>query len=115
MLNRLLKGVGGASTPELSTAEVMNAYNNEVRIVDVREPDEWATGHIPGAVHIPLGELAARTGEIARDKPVVVVCRSGRRSLAGAQTLIDAGFSKTSSLAGGMLDWASDGHTVERS
>ena len=49
-------------------------------LLDVREDDEWDAGHVPGAVHIPLGELGARHTELGRDRPLFVICRSGNRS-----------------------------------
>jgi rhodanese-related sulfurtransferase len=85
-----------------------------VQIVDVREPDEWAGGHIPEAVLIPLGQLAVRKGELDPGRPVVVVCRSGHRSLTGAVILLRAGFRDARSLAGGMIAWARAGHPMAR-
>ena len=66
---------------------------DQVQVVDVREDDEWAAGHIDGARHIPLGRLTARAGEIDRDRPVVTVCRSGSRSGKAAQYLGTLGLS----------------------
>ncbi|MEJ7901864.1 MAG: rhodanese-like domain-containing protein [Thermomicrobiales bacterium] len=104
------------STPEVTLGEAVHAQAHGVaQILDVREPEEWQEGHIPGAIHIPLGELPVRKGELDPAQPVVVVCRSGRRSLDGADTLITAGFTNVKSLAGGMVDWADAGHPVDRS
>jgi rhodanese-related sulfurtransferase len=115
MLIRWFKGRSGPSTPETRSASAATAYRDgTIRIVEVRETNEWAAGHVPGAIHIPLGELASRSNEVERDKPVVVVCRSGRRSLAGATTLLRAGFGEASSLSGGMVAWARGGHPVEQ-
>lgn len=59
-------------------------------VVDVREPDEYASGHADGAVSIPLGEISLRAGEIPRGAPVYLICQSGRRSsLAGAALSAD--------------------------
>lgn len=74
-------------------------------IVDVREIYEWHSGHIPGAIHIPLGTLAQHVHELDKAKEIVTVCRSGHRSIMGAQTLQRAGFTQVSSMAGGMIDW----------
>jgi sulfur dioxygenase len=78
-----------------------------LQIVDVREPDEFAgaLGHIAGARLIPLGELERRAGELAKDRPVVTVCRAGARSAQAASILRKAGFDKVANLAGGMLRW----------
>jgi rhodanese-related sulfurtransferase len=73
-------------------------------IVDVREPAEFRAGHIPGAKLIPLGQLAGRTGEIPRDRRVVCVCRSGRRSAAAVRLLRSLGVDAYN-LHGGMRDW----------
>ena len=86
-----------------------------VQVLDVREPDEFTgpLGHIAGAVLIPLGELAGRTGELARDRPVVTVCRAGGRSAQATVILREAGFSDFANLNGGMLRWRAEGHPVE--
>ena len=86
-----------------------------VEIVDVREPDEYVgpLGHIRGAKLIPLGQLAARVGELPRDRPLVMVCRSGARSGQATLFLQRAGFPRVANLSGGMLRWRGDGHAVE--
>ncbi|MEI7447827.1 MAG: MBL fold metallo-hydrolase, partial [Burkholderiales bacterium] len=88
--------------------------DDRVQVVDVREPDEFAgpLGHIDGARSIPLGQLAARADELARDRPVVTVCRSGARSAQAATLLQKAGFAEVANLAGGMLRWRAQGHRV---
>lgn len=85
------------------------------QIVDVREPDEFEgpLGRIPGAISIPLGQLNARAGELAKDRPVVTVCRSGARSAQASVMLQKLGFRDIANLAGGMLRWRSDVHPVE--
>ena len=65
-------------------------------MLDVRQPDEWAAGHIEGATLIPLGELADRVAEVPADRQVVVVCRSGNRSAQGRDILLGAGLSSAS-------------------
>ena len=112
MLNRFFKQPAAPETDVTATAQAR--AEGTVQILDVREPDEWAEGRIPGAVHIPLGDLAARAGELDPEQPVIVVCRSGVRSLYGAEILLKSGFADAKSLAGGMLDWAAAGQPVER-
>lgn len=73
-------------------------------LLDVSEPDEWAAGHAPQAVHIPLGDLDRRAGELPADRPVVCVCRSGARSLHAAALLVENGFGGRN-LNGGMRAW----------
>jgi glyoxylase-like metal-dependent hydrolase (beta-lactamase superfamily II)/rhodanese-related sulfurtransferase len=86
-----------------------------VQILDVREPEEFTgpLGHIRGAVPIPLGMLAERAGELAHDRPIVAVCRSGGRSAQATVILREAGFNDLANLAGGMLRWRAEGHAVE--
>ena len=86
-----------------------------VQILDVREPDEFTgpMGRIRGAKLIPLGELAGRTGELAKDRPVVAVCRAGGRSAQATAILQQAGFERVANLSGGMLRWRAEGCPVE--
>jgi rhodanese-related sulfurtransferase len=86
-----------------------------VQILDVREPEEFTgpLGHIQGAVLIPLGELPERTGELAKDRPIVAVCRAGGRSAQATVLLQQAGFTDVANLTGGMLRWRAEGHAVE--
>ena len=81
----------------------------EVQVVDVREPDEFdgPLGHIPGAKLLPLGSLKQKTEELSKDRPIVMVCRSGARSAQATVLLKNAGFAKVANLAGGMLRWRS--------
>jgi rhodanese-related sulfurtransferase len=83
-------------------------------LVDVRELVEWAGGRIAGAIHIPLNDLPARMGEIPQDKPVVVVCASGVRSLYGAQFLQRSGFPEVYNLEDGTVGWMMRGLPLER-
>lgn len=100
---------------EITLTEFLRDWRGpEVRLVDVREPDEWEAGRMPGGVLIPLGELEARSGELNPAAPTVIVCRSGRRSLIAAEYLKAIGFDRPVSLAGGILAWAEAGHPVER-
>jgi rhodanese-related sulfurtransferase len=82
-------------------------------VLDVREPSEWAEGHIPGATLISLGDLGNRLAEIPRNRQIVVVCRSGNRSAQGRDILLGAGFPAVTSLAGGVTDWAGAGMPIE--
>ncbi|GAB4122801.1 MAG: rhodanese-like domain-containing protein [Sideroxydans sp.] len=85
-------------------------------LLDVREPEEYAALHAPGTKLIPLGELQARLPEIEayKDKPVAVVCRSGRRSARAVELLKAAGFTRVSNVEGGMLAWQQSGLEVVR-
>ncbi len=80
----------------------------EVTLIDVRNPDEYAEGHIPGARLIPLPELADRLAEVRTDRPVHVVCQSGGRSAQGAELLAEAGIDAVS-VSGGTKGWIASG------
>jgi rhodanese-related sulfurtransferase len=68
-------------------------------LLDVRSPEEFAAGHLPGAINIPVGEVRARASEIGtRDRPVVTYCRSGGRSARAAATLRELGFERVLNL-----------------
>jgi rhodanese-related sulfurtransferase len=81
-------------------------------VLDVREPSEWAAGHLPGATLIPLGQLPSRLAEVPRDRDIVVVCRTGRRSAEGRDILLGAGFDRVTSMAGGINAWKASGRPV---
>jgi rhodanese-related sulfurtransferase len=96
------------------TAAVADLPQDGIALLDVREDDEWAAGHAPGAKHIPLGELPARVGELAElpdDQPVYVVCRSGGRS-ARATAWLNASGWDAMNVAGGMKSWEAEGRRV---
>ncbi|HUA43029.1 MAG TPA: rhodanese-like domain-containing protein [Streptosporangiaceae bacterium] len=84
---------------------------DEAWLLDVREDDEWAAGHVPDARHIPLGQLGARADEIPQDVQVYVICRTGARSGRAAQALNGAGW-QAINVAGGMQDWAASGRPM---
>jgi rhodanese-related sulfurtransferase len=80
-------------------------------LLDVREDDEWAAGHAPDAVHVRLGDLGARAGELPRDRDVYVICRSGARSAYATQALTGAGWAAVN-VADGMTGWAVAGRPM---
>lgn len=83
-------------------------------LLDVREDDEWAAGHAPAAVHVPMGQVVQRLDEIAvalPDRPVRVVCRSGARSARVTAYLIQAGWDAVN-VDGGMRAWAAAGRPM---
>ena len=93
----------------------LEEHARAVQILDVREPDEFTgpLGHIRGATLIPLGALAERAGELAKERPVVAVCRAGSRSAQATAILREAGFKDLANLQGGMLRWRAEGHAIE--
>jgi len=80
-------------------------------LLDVREDDEWAAGHAPEAVHLPMGQVADRMGELAADRTIVCMCRAGGRSQSVAVHLAGSGFDVRNA-AGGMQAWAAHGLPV---
>lgn len=100
-----------ADVVECTISELHAAWKRGDFILDVREPDEYAEGHVPSAILIPLGEVASRVDEVPTDRPIYVICRSGRRSMTGARALAAAG-RQAISVSGGTLGWISAGLPV---
>lgn len=94
---------------EVTVAQAAQLRSEGALILDVREPSEWAQFHIPGATLIPLGSLPTRLNEVPKDRNVVVVCRTGNRSAQGRDILLNAGFTKVTSMAGGVTQWQTQG------
>ncbi|WP_097325368.1 rhodanese-like domain-containing protein [Paractinoplanes atraurantiacus] len=98
----------GPQVPSVTAVEVEDgAY-----LLDVREPDEWAAGHAPGAHHVPMMEIPARVAEVPTDVEVVVVCRSGGRSGQVVSYLMGNGWDNVRNLDGGMKSWEASGREV---
>ncbi len=74
-------------------------------VLDVRTPDEYAAGYVPGAVNIPYDQLASRLAEVPKDREVVVYCRSGRRAEIAGQVLAGQGYTKLEHLQGDSQGW----------
>nr|WP_207944529.1 rhodanese-like domain-containing protein [Actinomadura rubrisoli] len=98
----------GDDVPAVIAADVpQDAY-----LLDVREQDEWDAGHAPEAVHIPMGQLSDRAGEVPRDQEIFVICRSGARSAQVTVALNQAGW-LARNVDGGMKGWAEAGRPME--
>jgi adenylyltransferase/sulfurtransferase len=97
------------SIPEITPAEFVarRERGEALTLLDVREPWELDVASVPGVLHIPMGDVADRVAEIDRSRQVVVLCRSGRRSLEVAKYLQQNGFDAVN-LAGGVLAWSRD-------
>jgi len=93
----------------LAPSQVKAALDKDKRgeflLLDVRQPEEYEAGHIPGAMLIPLGELEIRQGELERAKKIITYCRSGHRGMAAAIALCGLGFKNVHTLEGGILNW----------
>jgi rhodanese-related sulfurtransferase len=107
MVHRL----SSAEPLEVDLDQFAAAHAAGAAVLDVRTPDEYATAHVPGAVLIPLDELAARQDEIPAGDPLYVICAVGGRSLLAAQALVGAGYSAVS-VAGGTNGWLERGGAV---
>ncbi len=93
---------------EVDCVAALQLINHKNAVVlDVREDSEFKSGHVLNAIHIPLGKLNQRLGELAKhkDKPMVVICRSGNRSSSACAALGKQGFEQAYNLAGGVMAW----------
>jgi len=97
---------------DVSLDDFATAHAIGVQVVDVREPEEYVTGHVPGATSVPMGQLADRLAEIDRSKPVFVICQSGRRSAAMTDVLLSHGFD-AHSVSGGTAAWTKAGRPAD--
>jgi hydroxyacylglutathione hydrolase len=107
---------GGATVGELRAFLEAGRGGNGHRplVLDVRQSDEYTSGHIPGAVHLMAGDLPERLAELPRDQPIMTVCASGYRSSVAASLLQRAGFDDVTWVSGGVPAWRAAGFPVER-
>lgn len=103
--------VSDVNSIEVDLHTFARAHAEGATVLDVRNPDEYQAAHVPGAVLIPLGELAARQHEIPEADPLYVICAVGGRSLTAAQALAAAGYPAVS-VAGGTNAWIERGLEV---
>ena len=104
-----------ATAPLVDATEARKALLAGALALDVREPDEFAAGHVPEATSIPLGQLEARVDELPRDRPIVAYCGHGERSSSGVSILERAGFDQLMNLDGGFGVWEEAGYLREPS
>ena len=98
---------------DVRTAHAAHGSPN-VFMLDVREPDEYDAGHIPGITLIPMGEIPGRLSEIPTDMPVIVTCRTGNRSGQVVDFLREQGFTNVHNMDGGIVAWEEAGYEVEQ-
>jgi rhodanese-related sulfurtransferase len=96
---------------EVDVDTLAEAHAQGAVVLDVRNPDEYEAGHVPGAKLIPLGELGARQDEIPDGDPIYVVCATGGRSLTATKAMVQAGY-RAVSVAGGTKAWVETGRPV---
>ncbi|MGE7023553.1 sulfurtransferase TusA family protein [Solibacillus cecembensis] len=105
---------GNPETTEVAEKTFAQTISNEDIVgksgivLDVREAAEYAFGHVPGAISMPMGELEARMKELDIDQEIYVICRTGTRSDMAAQTLSNAGYTKVYNVLPGMTGWTGE-------
>jgi hydroxyacylglutathione hydrolase len=107
------KGWEMAELEQISVAELEARRRLGTTIVDVRSDQEWAVGHIPGALHIMGGDLPKRFEELPREGALHLICATGYRSNIAASLLRRNGFSEVANVTGGMTGWLQRGLPVE--
>jgi rhodanese-related sulfurtransferase len=101
--------------PDMSQAALLEhqaKHADHLFVLDVRSPEEFREGHVPGAVNVPYDQIAARIAEVPKDKDVVLYCRSGRRAGIAADVLAANGYTRLSHLEGDMPAWIAQGRPV---
>ena len=90
---------------EVRPEEALDRYDESAYILDVRTPEEYREGHIPGARLLPVGELGRRYREVPQNEAVYIICRSGSRSAAATVWLLKKGYGNVYNITGGMNRW----------
>ena len=112
-----LVAVAKASITECSVQDVENCMSDRPIVIDIREPDEFRKGHIPGAVHLPRGMLEFEIHNLVKackphpdapeaNQPIILYCGTGGRSALAAQSMESLGYTNVRSMAGGLVAWA---------
>lgn len=99
---------------DLSAQEAYQLYQEGIYLLDVRTPEEFQAGHLPGATLIPLDQLEVRYSELPQNEPILVYCRSGNRSKQAQNFLQEAGFSEIYNMETGINSWIQAGYEVEK-
>jgi hydroxyacylglutathione hydrolase len=101
--------------PRVDAAQLRAATaDDRLALLDVRDPAEWAAGHLPGSSNIPVADLEERLAAVPRDRPVVVYCQSGSRAAIAASLLRARGVADVQVFSGGYAEWSGAGYPVER-
>lgn len=113
VLVRPLSNNSAGAISQLTPEQYATRYSegSEHVLVDVRTPDEFASGHIPGAINIPVDSLEAELDQLPSDQEIVVYCQSGNRSAQASRILAGAGFNVSD--LGGIIAWRSNGYPVQ--
>lgn len=102
------------SYKNVSVQDLKGASGSGYVVLDVRTPEEYASGHVPGARLMPVDEVPGRTGELSKDTTYYVICRTGHRSTIASEALAKAGFKDIRNVEGGIQAWEAAGFAVER-
>lgn len=113
LFERLFGGASAGAAVDAAEAKVRIDGAAPPFLLDVREPSEYAEGHISGAYLLPLGEFARRLNELPRDRDILVICRSGNRSGSATRQLAQARY-RAINLSGGMAGWQRAGFPIKR-
>jgi len=108
----LCVGQQGYQTISVSDAQTMIESSPNLLIVDVRTPQEYAQGHLNGAINIPLSDLPLRIVSLDPNRPILVYCRTGHRSAQASAILVRAGFTRVYNLQGGITAWVNAGYPI---
>ncbi len=116
LLFMTFRGAGGGRNSLTPTQATLLINREDAQIIDVREPDEYAAGHLPESRNIPAARLEERAGELdkLKDTPLILVCQTGARSGAACPRLSKLGFAKVSSLGGGLNAWREAGLPLKK-
>jgi rhodanese-related sulfurtransferase len=114
-MNFITKLFTGVQVNSVSPTEAQKKLGLKTKpfLLDVRQPEEYRSGHIPGAKLIPLGQLHERMNELPKNQEIICVCRSGNRSMSATRQLASAGYNVTN-LQGGMIAWSRSGFPVTK-
>ncbi|MGA2785263.1 MAG: rhodanese-like domain-containing protein [Candidatus Bathyarchaeia archaeon] len=98
------------TTISVSDARAMLQFSSNVLVVDVRTTEEYAQGHLKGAINIPLSDLPLQISGLEQNRPILVYCQTGYRSAQASSILVNAGFTKVYNLEGGITAWINSGY-----
>lgn len=94
------------------TANDLSKSFRSVLVIDVRETNEYESGHVPGAVNIPLSGFAQRLGEVPKTEAVFMICRSGARSMQACELCLDNGYENVMNISDGTIGWINHGYEI---
>jgi rhodanese-related sulfurtransferase len=104
-----VSAIAGVPAADITPQEAAARWEAGALLLDVREDEEWSAGHVPGATHIRLDQLASRMAELPTNQTILVICRSGNRSREGRDILRSGGLDRATSVDGGVKAWREAG------